>query len=362
MLKVVKRGRRYYARGTQDGRRVFKSLETKDAGVAAKRLHKLETEYERGLVRADWQKFRTMFDGVGVAHLAPATRKEYLRVMGLFSRFIEKRISRVDQLTPLMVTEYVDARLHAPASQNRKLTWDGAKNELRILRAAFNRAIEWGMLERNPVRQKKLNPEGGKVLPFSTEEIARMEADRVLLRSPRLRAAFYLLLYTGLRLGDTRELRWSAVDFEAGRITVRTTKRKTIVIVPINSKLRCALIDLRQVSLACRPADLVFPGRTGRPPKNFKRWLERLYERAGVAGGHAHRFRHTFAVQCLQAGLTLNDVARLLGNSPMVVEKHYSQFDSATLERRNAFISQVLENFANPRPDAPEAPARPVIQ
>jgi integrase len=53
--------------------------------------------------------------------------------------------------------------------------------------------------------------------------------------------------------------------------------------------------------------------------------LNQLFKK-DMPGFHAHRFRHTAAVNWLASGLTLEEVADLLGNSVKVVEKHYASF------------------------------------
>ena len=58
---------------------------------------------------------------------------------------------------------------------------------------------------------------------------------------------------------------------------------------------------------------------------NWQRALKRLFKLAKVAGGHPHRFRHTFAAELLMAGAPLTSVAQLLGHSTeRITEKHYS--------------------------------------
>jgi hypothetical protein len=47
-----------------------------------------------------------------------------------------------------------------------------------------------------------------------------------------------------------------------------------------------------------------------------------VYDR-GITNGHAHRFSR-FAVELLLKGVSLEDVATLLGNTIRVAEKHYS--------------------------------------
>ena len=57
----------------------------------------------------------------------------------------------------------------------------------------------------------------------------------------------------------------------------------------------------------------------------WQRRLKRLFELAGVEGGHAHRFRDTFSTALLQAGVPLDRVSVLLGHrSVSVTEKHHA--------------------------------------
>ncbi len=58
---------------------------------------------------------------------------------------------------------------------------------------------------------------------------------------------------------------------------------------------------------------------------NWQRALKLLFELAEVPTGHAHRFRDTFAVEMLLAGIPLERVSILLGHqSVRITEKHYA--------------------------------------
>ena len=58
---------------------------------------------------------------------------------------------------------------------------------------------------------------------------------------------------------------------------------------------------------------------------SYQRALHRLFVLAGVTDAHPHRFRDTFAVECLLSGVPLERVSILLGYSSIrVTEKHYS--------------------------------------
>ncbi len=61
------------------------------------------------------------------------------------------------------------------------------------------------------------------------------------------------------------------------------------------------------------------------PDNKWRARLAKLFKLAKVEGGHPHRFRDTFAVGLLRAGVPLESVSILLGHSSVrVTEKHYS--------------------------------------
>jgi integrase len=60
--------------------------------------------------------------------------------------------------------------------------------------------------------------------------------------------------------------------------------------------------------------------------------------------GHAHRFRDTFAVGLLQAGVPTDRVSVLLGHSSIkVTEKHYSPWVRARQEQLEADVGRTWE-------------------
>jgi hypothetical protein len=57
----------------------------------------------------------------------------------------------------------------------------------------------------------------------------------------------------------------------------------------------------------------------------WQRTLKGVFDTAGIPDSHAHRFRDTFAVGLLQAGVPIERVSVLLGHSSMkMTEKYYS--------------------------------------
>ena len=84
--------------------------------------------------------------------------------------------------------------------------------------------------------------------------------------------------------------------------------------------------------------DPLFPSPAGstRPETVSDYWRDQLikvFKAAGINGGHPHRFRHSVAVNMLDKGSSVEDVALVLGNSPAIVTKHYSAFVQSRQER-----------------------------
>jgi site-specific recombinase XerD len=58
---------------------------------------------------------------------------------------------------------------------------------------------------------------------------------------------------------------------------------------------------------------------------------------------HPHRFRHTLAADLLVKGASVKDVAAILGNSPAVVMKHYSQWIASRQTRLDEVVKKTWE-------------------
>jgi len=75
--------------------------------------------------------------------------------------------------------------------------------------------------------------------------------------------------------------------------------------------------------------------------RSWQTRLRRLFELAGIVKGHAHRFRNTFAVELLLAGIPIERVSILLGHqSTRVTEKHYNTWVRSRQEQLEADLER----------------------
>jgi integrase/recombinase XerD len=77
---------------------------------------------------------------------------------------------------------------------------------------------------------------------------------------------------------------------------------------------------------------------------DYQRAFKKLYKLAEVNNGHAHRWRDTFSVELLLAGIPLEQVSVLLGHqSVKVTERHYSPFVKARQVQLEAAVRSTFE-------------------
>ncbi|HUZ45940.1 MAG TPA: tyrosine-type recombinase/integrase [Terriglobia bacterium] len=199
-----------------------------------------------------------------------------------------------------------------------------AQKKLERLKTFFRFAHDSGWISNNPARllkPPKIKPR--PTLPFSDGEMEKIlwacevYPDRPKGRREQVKAFVLLLRHSGLRIGDAISLTSDKID--DGKLMLYTAKAGTAVWLPLPDEV---IKTLQRVAISGR----FFWSGNGLLKSSVADWqrsLKRLFKLAGVKG-HAHMFRDTFAVGLLNRGVSLDNVAALLGNTPRIAEKHYS--------------------------------------
>jgi integrase/recombinase XerD len=253
----------------------------------------------------------------------------------------KERIAEVRELTFERVTSF-------RVSWTTWSSYTSAKN-LELLRMFLRFCMRAGWIEENPaedLRSPKIQM--APTLPFTEEEERRIllacdqyrTHNRHGKRSPeRLRSFVLALRYTGLRIGDVATLETKRL--EGNSILLYTHKTGVPVYVPIPEFVADAL--RQQARLNSNSAYFFWTGESKVKCVTvlWQRSLGTLFKKADVEGGHAHRYRDTFAVSLLLAGVSLEDVAVLLGHAtPAITAKHYSPWVQARRARLEEMVSR----------------------
>lgn len=106
----------------------------------------------------------------------------------------------------------------------------------KVLNVPFAAALKLGIIPVNPVASvDSLSVDkDNRREPFTAEQISSLLA---VASDPEWRGVILTGLYTGLRLGDIKQLTWSSIDLESRTIRLRTRKTKTKVVIPIHPEL-----------------------------------------------------------------------------------------------------------------------------
>jgi integrase len=70
----------------------------------------------------------------------------------------------------------------------------------------------------------------------------------------------------------------------------------------------------------------------------WRKRIKAICKEVGIVPDHPHRFRHSLAADLLSKGISVENVAAILGNSPAIVAKHYSQWISSRQDALDAAL------------------------
>ena len=168
------------------------------------------------------------------------------------------------------------------------------------------------------------------------------EVEDAMRRYPRLRLMYLrdaaivkLILFAGLRVGEIIQLRMSDIvlDDRKGSVIVREGKGAKRREVPLNAKAREALLDYLRIRPDVERDDLFLGQRNeGVQSKTIQRAVLRFAKKAGLKNVTPHTLRHSFAKALIDAGVSLEKVATLLGHSNLNTTRIYTTPGEEDLE------------------------------
>jgi integrase/recombinase XerD len=204
---------------------------------------------------------------------------------------------------------------------------------LELVRSFFSFCVDSGWIDKNAAKGiKPARYVSAPTLPYSQDEWDRIlwatdAYGEIHPQSPpssrrQLKALILLMRYSGLRISDAISLTRDRVS--DGTLFLYTQKTGKAVRLPLPKIVLKALVDCDEGN------SHYFWSGAGTLKSRLTEWQSRLKKVSAIAGiegrGFAHRCRASFSVELLNRGVPLEMVALILGNSPRIVEKHYSSF------------------------------------
>jgi len=261
------------------------------------------------------------------------TVEAYLRDLRLFGEWFQGSNGEdmpPQGTTPIDVKEYkvylLQVKQFKPATVNRKL-------------ASISAFCEWArrekLIETNPtegignVQEVQLAPRWlSKKDQYALLRAVQKEG------KPRDEAVIMLLLHTGLRVSEASNLRLSDIEISErkGQLTVRDGKGGKQRVIPLNADVRKALGAYLETRPDAAHDYLLVGKQKGRlKPWGIQYVASKYAYQARLDGVTPHTLRHTFAKNLVDAGVSLDKVATLLGHKNLNTTRMYTRPSRADL-------------------------------
>jgi integrase/recombinase XerD len=309
-----------WVQGTLEGKILRRSLDLTGWEAAQRKVRDLEIRGDAGVASVSEACDKFLADCEGRKLSAGIIKKYKYVTAELKDRFTTLRSITVD-----------DVRTMRNSWKYSALT---ALKRLEYVRTFFSFCVASGWIQSNPAKGIKspivhANP----TAPFEGDEWERIlwavdsylevHPESNLKSQKQLRAFILVLRYSGLRISDAVSLKRERIDKD-GQLFIHAIKNQKAVRLPLPKNV------VEAVESCDEGNPYPFWTGTGKLSSALGVWRVRLMRIAKIAGikgrGFAHRCRASFSVELLNKGVPLEMVARILGNSARIVEKHYASF------------------------------------
>jgi site-specific recombinase XerD len=255
------------------------------------------------------------------------TVEAYLRDLRLFSEWFESSNGEdmVPQtITPIDVKEYkaylLQVKRFKPATVNRRLA---------SISAFCEWAKEQSLIEANPTEGIR-NVKAVEMVPRWLTRKEQYALLRAVQKEGNRRdeAVIMLLLNTGLRVSEASGLRLSDIEISQrkGQVTVRDGKGGKHRVVPLNADVRKALAEYLDARPEARHDYLLVGKQRGQlKPWGIQYVTSKYAYLAKLDSVTPHTLRHTFGKNLVDAGVSLDKVATLLGHKNLNTTRIYTR-------------------------------------
>lgn len=258
----------------------------------------------------------------------------YQRDIAAFGKWLEEH----GILEPTQISAQ-HARLFLFEIDCRQVSAWTLRHYIGSLRAFCNFLVGEGILTRSPMANIRM-PRVPAELPtsFTVNEVRLLlDAAKVGKNPARDVAIILALLDTGCRCTEFLAVKVGDVDLKSGQVIVRQGKGQRDRVTFLGEKGRTATAKyLRERPRPARHEPLWITSK-GECLTNWglRQLLERLAHRAGLTDVHPHKFRRTFALWSLRAGMNIYCLQALMGHSTLTMLQRYLALVEADLEKQH---------------------------
>jgi integrase len=269
------------------------------------------------------------------ADVAPRTYLQYFQVIHEFLKHLRVRAERLlREITPMDIRSWRDAL------KAKGLSAPSVNGSIKILRMPFLAARDNGYIDINPCTKNSVRLLKDEARNIAKDVFEPQQIAALITAAPSedWRGMILCGYFTGLRLRDCSELRWSNVNLDKRIITVETRKTRKDVTVPIHPQLGAWLKNQTR-GIGKAPVFPSLAGKRGGGKTGLSMTFRRIMDAAGIKGrllreangaGKSrsslsfHSLRHSFNSALANAGVGVELRQELIGHSSLEMNRLYS--------------------------------------
>jgi len=327
-FKLFKKRDYYYVDFWIDGKRYKKTTKSKrrnEAEIIAKRIISETLEELYGQTEMTLSQLISKY----IKHIQRENKtwKTKVSMIKLFFAFTGDL--KLSKISPGLCEDFLNDL------SRRNITKATINRYIATFKHMFNKAIDWELMERNPMMRVKKSRETPRMRCFTADELERLTAAAYEMSKENIsdnQTIFYYILmtaiYSGMRLGEIINLKW--MDIRDGNFTVQKSKSGIKRKVPVKDELMDILRELSTDN------EYIFPLYRRQSDVITKIW-HKVRERAGIKEGRFHDLRHTFGSNLIKSGVDIVTVKELLGHSDLKMTQIYVH--SSLTQKKRAILS-----------------------
>ena len=304
------------------GKQIKRSLKTSDLALAKRRLAELREKAKRQTDKGNRNiRFEELAE-MWLASIKPDLKaasyaRRCVAIAGLKTRLAGKNARAIGYAD---IDEWKRKRGATLSARSHNI-------ELETLKIVLRYACERGILLENAAEKFKRKRQAASVVQIPTRQ-EFLALVRALRESPKAVASgtadmVEFLAYSGMRVGEAREILVQDINFERGTILITGgeigTKNHHERTIPLFPSLRSLLERMKGNGKVGSPSQKLFSILS---PRNA---MEPACKRSGLKRFTVHSLRHFFASNAIESGINYKTIAEWLGHSDggILVAKTY---------------------------------------
>jgi len=239
-------------------------------------------------------------------------------------KFVESR----GKVTPQEIS-YEDLTEFLESLRGKNYTEKSISRKINSIRTFFRFLKDRKFVEQDP-STKLSHPKLETKPPHILTELEYRALRDACRGDARMNAIVELLLQTGIRIGELRQVRIEDVKFDnkgKGSLHIQPSHRRKGHDIPLNLAAQRAI----KAYLKVRPkaeTNILFVTRTGRAflIRNIRASLNRYFEKAKIKKATVNDLRHTFIAYQIQKGVDVAHISKIVGHKRLTSTEKYLEY------------------------------------